>query len=301
MQKLIKKEKITYIKLNFLNNLNHLKNSFYLIIGKLANIFKEQGVRLILAPLLGTIQMIGYVAMKTASNLMQQIFSSFTNSLVIEFIGYINEKNKDNFLYSYTFLYFIFCLIITPFAFFFQIVAPIIFEIWTRDKILFDPILFASMTSAFLIMVFYNPALMILRGKNLFKEDLAISIFTSIIFILFLLFLIDIYSIKGAGYSLLIVEIFSCLFFFYFSNKWLKKNFISFKKKIIFLSIIDLTITVTFIFLYLLLNYFSGYIINIYIIIKFIIMFIFWNRLSEFEQKKIISIFNLLINFRKRL
>ena len=84
-------------------------------------------------------------------------------------------------------------------------------------------------------------------------------------------------------------------------NKWLKKNFISFKKEIIFLSIIDLTITVTFIFLYLLLNYFSGYIITIYMIIKFIIIFIFWNRLSEFERKKTISILNLLINFRKKL
>ena len=102
--------------------------------------------------------MISYVTMKTASNFMRQIFSSFTNSLLIEFIDYINEKNKDKFLSSYTILYLIFCLIITPFAFFFQMVIPVIFEIWTRDKILFDPILFASMTSAFLIMIFYNPA-----------------------------------------------------------------------------------------------------------------------------------------------
>ena len=58
-------------------------------------------------------------------------------------------------------------------------------------------------------------------------------------------------------------------------QEWLKKNFISFKKEIIFLSIIDITITVTFIFLYLLLNYFSGYIISIYMIIKFIIYKLF--------------------------
>jgi len=299
--KLIKKEKITYIKFYFLKNLNHLKNSFYLMIGNFSEIFKNQGVRLILAPFLGTIQMISYVAMKTVSNFMKQIFSSFTNSLLVEFIGYINEKNKDKFLHSYTILYFIFCLIVTPFAFFFQIVAPVIFEIWTRDKILFDPILFASLTSSFLIMMFYHPASMIVRGKNLFKEDLIISIFTSIIFVLLLIFLLDIYSIRGAGYSLLILEIFSCLFIFYFANKWLKKNFTTFKKEILFLSIIDLALTVTFIFLYLLLNYYSTYIIIIYIIIKFIVIFIFWNGLSKFKKKKIINIFYLLINFRKRL
>ena len=122
LQKLIKKEKITYIKFYFLKNLNHLKNSFYLMIGYWTNILRNEGVRLILAPLLGTIQMISYVAMKTASNFMRQIFTSFTNSLLIEFIDYINEKNKDKFLYSHTALYFIFCLIITPFAFYFKII-----------------------------------------------------------------------------------------------------------------------------------------------------------------------------------
>ena len=116
--KLIKKEKITYIQFYFLNNLNHLKNSFYIMIGGLADILKNEGVRLVLTPFLGTIQMVSYVAMKTASNFMKMIFFSFTNSLIIEFADYINQKNEDKFLHSYTILYLIFCLIITPFAFF---------------------------------------------------------------------------------------------------------------------------------------------------------------------------------------
>ena len=127
----------------------------------------------------------------------------------------------------YTILYLIFCLIVTPFAFFLQIFAPIIFEVWTRDKIIFDTILFASLTSSFLVMVFYQPAIMIVQGKNLFKEDLLISILTSIIFVILLVFFINNYSIKGAGYSLLITELFSCLFFFYFANNWLKKKFVT--------------------------------------------------------------------------
>ena len=299
--KLINKEKINYIKFDFLNNLNHLKNSLYLIIGKLAAMFRNNGVRLILTPLLGSIAMVGYVAMKTASNFMLQIFSTFTNSLLVEFIDYINEKDEDKFISANTILYFIFCFIITPFAFFFQMVAPIVFEIWTRDKILFDPVLFASMTTSFLIVMFYLPASMVVRGKNLFKEDLIISILTSSIFVVLLMFLLNIYSIRGAGYSLIIAEIFSCLFIFYFANKWLKKNFITFKKKIIIFSIMELFITVGFIFLYLMMNYYSGYIICIYLIIKFINIFIFWNQLYEFEQKKIIKIFSFLISPRKKL
>ena len=119
-QKCLKKEKLLFIKYDFLKNLNHLKNSFYLVVGKLSVLFKEQGVRLILAPMLGNIQMVGYVAMRTASNFMKQIFSAFTNSIKIEFIDYINEKNEKYFLNTYLSLYFILSLIIIPFAFFFS-------------------------------------------------------------------------------------------------------------------------------------------------------------------------------------
>ena len=99
LTKLIKKEEIRYTKFYFLKNLNHLKNSFYLMIGNFAKMFKSEGVRLILSPMIGTVQMISYVTMKTASNFMKQFFFSFINSLQIEFIDYINEKNKDKFLY----------------------------------------------------------------------------------------------------------------------------------------------------------------------------------------------------------
>ena len=301
LKKMIIKEKISFIKFNFIKNLNHFKNSFYLVIGKLTRVFRETGVRLILAPLLGTIQMISYVAIKTASNFMAQIFSSFTSSLLIEFVGYINEKDKDKFLHSYTILYLIFCLIVTPFAFFLQIFAPIIFEVWTRDKIIFDTILFASLTSSFLVMVFYQPAIMIVQGKNLFKEDLLISILTSIIFVILLVFFINNYSIKGAGYSLLITELFSCLFFFYFANNWLKKKFVTFRNKIIVVPITDLTITIILIFSYLIFNNSSEHIIIIYIITKLIVILIFWNVLSKIIKKKIIKSFDLIINFKNKL
>jgi len=286
--KCLKKEKILFIKYDFLKNLNHLKNSFYLVIGKLSVLFKEQGVRLVLAPMLGNIQMVGYVAMRTASNFMKQIFSTFSNSLRIEFIDYINEKNKKNFLYTYVSLYFIFSLIIIPFSFFFQIIAPTVFEIWTRDKIIFDPILFGSMTISFLIMVFYNPASMIISGKNLFKKDLLISIFTSVIFILLLIFLLSTFSMRGAGYSLVILEIFTCFLTFYFANKWLKKEFIIFNPQIILFSLIDLIISSIFIYILITGIINIKYIIFVFIAFKIIFGIFFLKLLPKKIKKKLL-------------
>jgi O-antigen/teichoic acid export membrane protein len=150
-------------------------------------------------------------------------------------------------------------------------------------------------------MVFYQPAIMIVKGKNLFKEDLLISILTSIIFVILLVFFINNYSIKGVGYSLLITELFSCLFFFYFANNWLKKKFVTFRNKIIVVPITDLTITIILIFSYLIFNNSSEHIIIIYIITKLIVILIFWNVLSKIIKKKIIKSFDLIINFKNKL
>jgi O-antigen/teichoic acid export membrane protein len=226
--------------------------------------------------------------MRTASNFMKQIFSAFTNSIKIEFIDYINEKNEKYFLNTYLSLYFILSLIIIPFAFFFQIIAPTIFEIWTRDKIIFDPILFGSMTISFLIMIFYNPATMIISGKNLYKKDLLISIFTSIIFILLLIFLLKTFSMRGAGYSLVILEIISCFLTFYFANKWLRKEFINFNLQIILFSLIDLVISSIFIYILITDMVNIKYIIFVFTTFKLIYGLLFLKLMPTTIKRKIL-------------
>ena len=287
---LIKIEKINYIKFYFLKNLNHLKKSSFLMLGHFIIIFKNQGVRLILVPFLGSVQMITYVAMKTASNIMSQLFSSFANSFLVEFIDYINEKNDRAYIYSYTMLYIIFILIIIPFAFFFQIAAPVVFEIWTRDKIIFDPILFASMTGSFLIMIFYYPASIILQGKNLYKQSLVISIFVSISFVLILLLMLDYYLIRGAGYTLIIIEILTGIFYFYYSYKWLDKNFIRFNFKIIILTLLDLLISIIFIFIISLNKINTYYVINLFVIFKIFSALFFFKLLPKKIKHKILKL-----------
>ena len=115
--------------------------------------------------------------------------------------------------------------------------------IWTRGKIQFDNILFASMTIAFLIMIFYQPAYLIIKSRNLFFEEMKISIISSIIFIVLFIILIQKYSIRGVGYTLIATETTACIYFFLYANKWLEKKFIKFDKKIIFFSLLDLIIS----------------------------------------------------------
>ena len=144
------------------------------------------------------------------------------------------------------------------------------------------------MTISFLIMVFYNPASMIISGKNLFKKDLLISIFTSVIFILLLIFLLSTFSMRGAGYSLVILEIFTCFLTFYFANKWLKKEFIIFNPQIILFSLIDLIISSIFIYILITGIINIKYIIFVFIAFKIIFGIFFLKLLPKKIKKKLL-------------
>ena len=218
---------------------------------------------------------------------------------MIEFIGYINEEKKQKFHISYTVLYLLMCLIITTSAFFFQIIAPTLFGFWTKNSIPFDNILFASMTITFLIMVFYYPGVMILKGKNLYKQDFIISIITSLIFIMISIFLIDMFNLRGIGFSLIIIEIISCILIFYTANYWLKENFVQFNTNIISISLVDLIGTTVFIFLYIVLEDNQIHIIIIYLLSKSIIIKFFWSNILSNQKKKVIKIFNSTFKSRK--
>ena len=297
--KLIKKEKIKFYKYNIIENLNHCKKSGFLIVGKISEMIKNEGARLILVPFLGSILMLNYVVMRTANNIMKSFFFSFINSFMIEFIDYINEEKKQKFHISYTVLYLLMCLIITTSAFFFQIIAPTLFRFWTKNSIPFDNILFASMTITFLIMVFYYPGVMILKGKNLYKQDFIISIITSLIFIVISIFLIDMFNLRGVGFSLIIIEIISCILIFYTANYWLKENFVQFNTNIISISLVDLIGTTVFIFLYIVLEDNQIHIIIIYLLSKSIIIKFFWSNILSNQKKKVIKIFNSTFKSRK--
>ena len=70
-----------------------------------------------------------------------------------------------------------------------------------------------------------------------------ISIIISAIFIFVFIFFVERYSIRGAGYALILTEMVACFYFFYYSNKWLKQNFIQFSKKQQSYCFIDLLIS----------------------------------------------------------
>ena len=105
------------------------------------------------------------------------------------------------------------CFLITPSAFFLQLIINPLFDIWTKNKIGFDPMLFSLFTSSFLMMIFYTPSLLIIKGKNLFKNYMHITVLANIVYLILISILVNIYALIGAGISLLILETLLCISF----------------------------------------------------------------------------------------
>ena len=287
--KWIKKEKIKFYKLDISKNFVHLKKSLFIILSNVSNLLKNEGTRIIIAPFFGTIQMAGFVVIRTASNLLKSFFNAITGSLLIEFTDFINNKDKKRFYYSYTSLYLIILFIISPISFFFQLIAPRLFDIWTKGQINFDSVLFASLTISFLIMIFYTPAMLVIKGKNLFKQNFYTSLITSSFYLLTLFIFIKIFLLRGVGYSLIFIEINTAIFIYYYANIWLKKEFIIFNKKILNITLFDLVITCVLIFLLPYnLNYTSLItLVIIFIFYKSLLIFLLYKMLSSNEKKNI--------------
>ena len=295
--KIYKKEKILFKKFEFKKNLNHLKKSTFLLFSNSFHFIREEGVRLILAPVVGTIEMVAFAIMRAGSNFIQRFLSAGTGSILVEFIGYINANEKEKFSSIITIMYFVLCFVIMPFALIVQFVAPFIFKIWTKNLIIFDPIVFATLTSMLLITITYKPAQMIISGKNIYKSDFLITLITGLIYIFSLFYLVPKLGIRGAGYSLFFGQIAYLIIAFYIASKWLNNNFISFPKKIFILTISNLFLTILFIFAIIHFNERGFFLFLIYIFIQTILIIIFWLNSSNFTKNKLKNFHKIIFNF----
>jgi len=102
--------------------------------------------------------------------------------------------------------------------------------------------------------------------------------------------MLDYYLIRGAGYTLIIIEILTGIFYFYYSYKWLDKNFIRFNFNIIILTLLDLLISIIFIFIISLNKINTYYVINLFIIFKIFSALFFFKLLPKKIKHKILKL-----------
>lgn len=198
--------------------------SLAISLSSILDISRQQGVRVFLGAIVGVTQMTAFSTMRTMSNLSLQGIGTITNPIMPEIMRFLRERDAERTNATVGFIWFSTVLLLAPVLVIFQWLMPMIFHIWTRGKIEFDPALFGLFSIALLIFSIARPAVAVLQGNNLLKVQLWISILVSLIAVCGILSITHAFGLVGAAMALLLAELAGTVLAVYFAAKWLDEN-----------------------------------------------------------------------------
>ena len=184
-------------------------------------ILRQQGVRFILLPLSGMAQMIAFSTMRTGANLALQGVGTITAPLMPELMAFLVNRDQPRTESAFSVIWLMLCIVLVPAVLVVQYAAPVLFPLWTQGKIAFDPILFALLSLGVLVFALAQPAIAVVNGNNLLREQVQISTGATLITVGGIYLLVPLMGVRGAALALLLGEAISLLFYVRAARKWL--------------------------------------------------------------------------------
>lgn len=184
-------------------------------------ILRQQGVRFILVPLTGMVQMIAFSTMRTGANLALQGVGTITGPLMPELMAFLGNRDQPRTESAFSVIWLMLCVVLVPAVLVIQYAAPVLFPMWTQGKIEFDPILFALLSLAVLVYALAQPAIAVVTGNNLIRQQVLVSTIATVITIGGIYLLVPLMGVRGAALALLLGEIISLYFYVHAARQWL--------------------------------------------------------------------------------
>lgn len=284
---LLKREQVLKLKINLQIGYHNFFKSVIIATKDLLENLRQQGVRVLLAPLSGSYGLIAFTTMRTGANVVLQGLSTITNPLMPELMRFIYKKEQEKFEASFSMVWIIVVFLMCPGVLILQNFIEPIFKVWTQNKIEFNPSLFGSLSLGVLVYGVTQPATAIVTGNNILGSQIIISIITALTVIMGLFILVPVIGILGAGVSLLLAEITALIMYRLFAKKWLETNGLKWPNKqfnIALTQILIVSISMSFMVYYV---EYKGSILIISSIIQSYIAFIYWKSLPAIVTDKI--------------
>ena len=219
--RLARQEKLVTNKIELAKGFSRFYASLALGAQSGLEILRQQGIRFILLPLSGMAQMIAFSTMRTGANLALQGVGSITAPLMPELMSFLVTRDQAKAESAFSVIWLMLCAVLVPAVLIVQYLAPTLFPLWTQGKIEFDPILFALLSLAVLVCALSQPAIAVVTGNNLIKEQVMTSIVATVITVGGIYLLVPPMGIKGAALALLAGEVSSLTFYVHAAKKWL--------------------------------------------------------------------------------
>ena len=245
---ILTKNNIYPVKPDWSLGFRNIKKSFAVAINTFLELLRQQGLRIFLSALVGIKEMTAFSTMRTASNIVMQGIGTITNPILPELMRFLKSNDQDRTDATLAFVWFTTVILLAPTLVVLQYIMPDIFSMWTRGKVEYDPTVFGLFSVALIIYAIGQPAVAVLQGNNLLKEQLFISVLTTLIVIFGVIYFTPKLGVQGAAKVLVLAEGISCLFLVYFATRWLRKNKMLWSWKMFSLTLITALIAVVLIY-----------------------------------------------------
>jgi O-antigen/teichoic acid export membrane protein len=175
-------------------------------------LFRQQGSRLLLAPLAGASELTAFVTMRTGANIALQGIGTVMGPLLPELAAFVREKDQPRCEMVFASIWLVTLVALIPGVLVLQAVAAPLFALWTRGTVNFDPLVFALLSAGVLVVAVALPLAGILQVVNDLPGQLGVAAVSGVVTLLGIGLLVPLWSLRGAAFALLMAEIATALF-----------------------------------------------------------------------------------------
>jgi len=190
----------------------------------LVEMFRQQGVRVVLVPIIGVSGLATFATIRTLANVLYQGVTTLLNPLVPEVFLATGVHRLKNIEYCFSGIWlfsisaFSACLIAL------QLIMPNVFEVWTKHRITFDPLTYAILCGEVSVFLIGSPLRLVLQGFNLVKAQLLQSMLAGGIAIGAMVMLTPLFDLRGAAIALVAGEFGGLLSSIFIVRRWMREQ-----------------------------------------------------------------------------
>ncbi|MGC3943259.1 MAG: hypothetical protein QM762_01760 [Chryseolinea sp.] len=222
--RLLKKEKLSFVKPSLVLGYDNVKKSLPLLGKSIFENVRQQGVRLVLTPMAGPVGLVAFSTMRTGANVALQGLNTIVNPLVPDLMRFLHARDQSRTESAFATIWILVIAVLAPGIVFLQAIVEPLYVIWTQNKVTFDPLTFAFLSYGVLVYAVIQPAMAVVIGNNLTKTQLALTALAAVIVLSVLIASVPVVGIVGAGAALLLAEIGAAFGYKTYAKRWLEQN-----------------------------------------------------------------------------
>lgn len=221
-RRVLRREQVLPVRPSLHVALANLRGAMMVLFRSLLDLSRQQGLRIILAPLVGLQKLAEFSTQRTVANVALQSLNGLYGPLMPEMMRYVRERNQAKVEGAFAVLWGLLIAILCPLVVVLQGVMPVVYPLWTRGKFPYDALLLDMISSSILVYMIALPAMAVCAGNNLVKLQLSIAVVAALVLFGTLPVFTHLLGLRGAALSLLCAEAAAAMLYVRGASNWLR-------------------------------------------------------------------------------